>query len=130
MPFMQSLCRILLYQRKSKASTKVRLLNSVILLTLLYGIKCTDLLESHIRRLEVFLIRCIGIILGLSVREKKRITTRRNMAKQQKISSILLQRRLRLTGRLSKMSNNRLPKQLLVSASVGCKRNIGRQNRR
>ena len=71
----------------------VHLLNSVILPTLLYGLKCTVLLEPHVRRLEFFLIRCLQIILGILVMEQKRYTTIVDkMAKQHRILSILLQR--------------------------------------
>ena len=52
------------------------------------------------------------------------------MAKQQRISSILLQCRLHFLGHLSRMSNDRLPKQLLVSASVGGKCTAGGQKHR
>ena len=76
------------------------------------------------------MIRCLRIILGISVREQKRHTTIRKMAKQQRISSILVQRRLRFLRHLSRMSNDRLSKQLLVSAPVGGKRTAGRQKRR
>ena len=55
----QSLSRILWYQRKIKTNTKVRILNSMILPTLLYGLESTVLLESHVRRLESFMIRCL-----------------------------------------------------------------------
>ena len=51
-------------------------------------------------------------------------------AKQLRISSILLQSRLRFLGHLSRMSNDRLSKQLLVSTRVGCKRNVSGQKRR
>ena len=126
----QSLSRILWYQRKIKTSTKVRVLNSVILPTLLYGLESTVLLEPHVRRLESFIIRCLRIILGVSVRQKKRHTTIRKMAKQQRISSILTQRRLRFLGHLSRMPDERLPKQLLASGPVGGKRSAGGQKRR
>ena len=105
-------------------------MNSAILPTLLYSLECTVLLESHVRRLDSFLIRCLRIILGISVREQKCHTTIRKTAKQQRTSSILLQRRLRFLGHLSWMSNDRLPKQLLVSAPVGCKHNVDGQKRR
>ena len=52
----QSLSRTLWYQRKIKTSTKLRILNSVILPTLLYGLESTVLLEPHVRRLESFVI--------------------------------------------------------------------------
>ena len=94
----QSLSQIFWYQRKIKTSTKVRLLNSVILPTLLYCLECTVLLEPHVRRLESFLIRCLRIILGILVREQKCHAPIRKMAKQQRISSILLQHRLCFLG--------------------------------
>ena len=126
----QSLSRILWYQRKIQTRTKVRILNSVILPTLLYGLESTVLLEPHIRRLESLVIRCLRIILGILVREKKRHTTIRKMAKQLRVSSILAQRRLRFLGHLLRMPDERLPKQLLVSAPLGGKRRAGGQKRR
>ena len=126
----QSLSRILWYQRRIRTSTKVRILNSVILPTLLYGLESTVLLEPHVCRLESFVIRCLRIILGISIRQKKRHTTIRKMAKQQRVSTILAQRRLRFLGHLSQMPDHRLPKQLLVSAPVGGKRVVGGQKRR
>ena len=50
--------------------------------------------------------------------------------KRQGISSLLTQRRLRFLGHLSRMSEERLPKQLLVSAPVGGKHTAGGQKRR
>ena len=76
----QSLSQILLYQHKIKTSTKICLLNNVILPTLMYGLEGTVHLEPHVRRLESFLIRCLRTILGISVREEKRHTTIRKIA--------------------------------------------------
>ena len=120
----QSLSRILWHQRKIQTRTKVRVFNNVILPTLLYGLESSVLLEPFVRHLESFLVHCLRIILGISVRQKKRHTTIR------KISSILTQRHLRFLGHLSRMSEDRLPKQLLVSAPVGSKRTAGEQKRR
>ena len=126
----QSLSRILWHQRKIQTGTKVRVLNSVILSTLLYGLENSVPLEPSVCRLESFVVRCLRIILGISIRQKKRHTIICKMAKQQRISSILTQRHLRFLGHLSRMSEERLPKQLLVSAPVGGKRAAGGQKRR
>ena len=67
--------------------------------------------------------------IGISVREQKRHTTIDKIARQERISSILLQRRLRFLEHLSRMFNDCLPKQLFVSALVCCKRNGGVQKR-
>ena len=126
----QSLSRILWFQRRIHTRTKLRIFTSVILPTLLYGLECTVLLEPQVHRLESFQIRCLRIILGISIRDMKRNTTIRKLAKQQRISSILSQRRLRFLGHLSRMGDHRLPKQLLVSALVGGQRAPGGQKLR
>ena len=91
-------------KKKIQTCTKVRVLNSVILSTLLYGLESSVLLEPFVHRLESFVVRCLRIILGISVRQKKRHTTIRKMAKQQRISSLLTQHRLGFLGHLSRMS--------------------------
>ena len=124
-----SLSCILWCQWKNQTSTKVHILNSVILPTLLYGLESTVLLEPHARHLESFVIRCLWIILGVSVREKRH-TTMGKMAKQLRISSILSQHCVRFLRHLSRMPEDRLPWQLLVCAPVGGKRSTGGQKRR
>ena len=99
--------------------------NSVIFSTLLYGLESTVLLEPHVHRLESFVIHCLRIILGVSVKEKKHHTTTRKMAKQLRISSIFYQRCLHFLGYLSRIPEDWLPRQLLVCAPVGGKNSAG-----
>ena len=122
-----SLNRILWYQRKIKTHTKLRILNSVIIPTLLYGLECVVLLESQVQRLQGFVMRCLRIILRVSLWDRKRNTTIRKLAKQQRILSMFTQRRLRLLGHLARMDDGRLPKQLLVCAPVDGRRAVGGQ---
>ena len=75
------------------------------------------------------MICCLRIILGVSVREKKRHTTMYKMAKQPRISSILSQHHLCFLSHLSRMPKDWLPRQLLVCAPVGGKRSAGGQKR-
>ena len=84
----------------------------------MYGLESNVLLEPHVCHLESFVISCLWIILGVSVREKKCHTTMRTMAKQQRISSILSQRHLRFLGHLSMMPKDQLPRQFLMVGSV------------
>ena len=126
----QSLARTLWYQHRIQTTNKLRILNSVILPTLFHGLESTVLLQPHVRRLESFVIQCLRIILGFTVRQKKRHTTIRKMARQQRASSILVQRRLRFLGHLVRMPEERIPRQLLVYAPVGGKRAPGGQKRR
>ena len=118
-----------IYQFTILPTLQLRILNSVILPTLFYGLESTVLLQPHLHRLESFVIRCLRIILGLTVRQKKRHTTIRKMARQQRMSSILVQRHLRFLGHIVRMPKERLPRQLLVSAPVGGKRAPGGQKR-
>ena len=103
-PAFHSLSRIPWCQQNIQTSTKVCILRSVILPSLMYGLETTVLLEPHIHCLESFVINCLQIILGVSVRENKRHTTMHKMAKQPGISSILSQcRRLCFLVHLSRM---------------------------
>ena len=111
----QSLYRILWYQRRIQTSSNLRILNSFILPTLFYGLESTVLLQPHLHRLESFVIRCLRILLGLTVRQKKRHTTIRKMARQQRVSSILIQRRLRFLGHIVRM-----PEEPSKAASCVC----------
>ena len=84
----RSLCRILWYQRKLKTCTKLRSFNAVVLPTLLWLGEFV-LHEPQLHRLQGFVMRCLRIILAVSIRERKRHTTIRMMAKQRRLSSVL-----------------------------------------
>ena len=108
----RSLSRLLWYQKRIKTTTKLRIFNSVIVptLQLLYGLESVVLLEPHIHRLQSFIMHCLRIILRVSIWDKKRNTSIRKMAQQQRVSSIVSQRRLRLLGHIVRMDDHRLPK--------------------
>ena len=125
-----SLSCILWCQRKIQTDTKVCILNSVILPILLYGLESTLLLEPHVHHLESFVICCLRIILGVSVRKKKHHITMCKMAIQLRISSILSQCHLCFLGHLSRMPEDQLPRQLLVCAPVDGKCSARGQKRR
>ena len=77
--------------------------------------------HTPITSLAGFMMGCLSIMLGVSIREKKRHATIRRMAKQQKLSSVLSQCRFCFLGHISQMKDSRLPKQLLVCAPVDSK---------
>ena len=87
----QSLSHILGYQWKIKPCTKLHILNTFILPTLLYGLESTLLHEQKIQRPQSFVMRWLRIILGVSVKDMKCNTTLRKMAKQQRLFSVLMQ---------------------------------------
>ena len=122
-----SLKRRLWLQKRIKTVTKLRVFPSVIMPTLLYGLECTVLLEPEIHRIQSFVMRCLRIILSISIRDNKRNTSIRKAAKQQRVSSILSQRRLRFAGHLVRISGNRLPRKLLVCSLPFGRRSAGGQ---
>ena len=122
-----SLSRILWYQKKIRTQTKFRVFTSVVLPTLLYGTECVVLLEPQIHQLQSFIMRCLRIILSISVWDMKRHTTIRKLAHQHRLSSLLSSRHLRFLGHIVRMPDSRLPKQLLVCALTGGARSVGGQ---
>ena len=91
------------------------------------GLECTVLLEPEIHRIQSFVMRCLRIILSISIRDNKRNTSIRKAAKQQRVSSLLSQRRLRFAGHLVRISGNRLPCKLLVCSLPFGRRSVGGQ---
>ena len=71
----QSLSRLLWYQRKIRTSTKLRIFLSVVIPTLLYSLECAVVSQSQIGRLQSFVMRCLRIILRVSVQDCERNTT-------------------------------------------------------
>ncbi len=70
-----SLNRILWYQCKTKQQTKIRLFNSVTIVPVLtYGLESAALSMSHQNQLQSFTMRCLRIILGISLHEENRNT--------------------------------------------------------
>ena len=110
----QALNRMLWYQRKIKISTKLRIFLSVIIPTLLYSLECTVVSQPQVDHLQRFVMKCLRIILRISVRYQQRNTSIRKKAKIPHLSTLLLQRRLRFLGHLIRMDDECLPKQLLV----------------
>ena len=73
---------------------------------------------------------CVSYLNSLTVTQKKGHTTTSKMARQQRVSSTQLQRRLHFLGHILRMPGDRLPRQLLVSVSVFGKRATGGQTSR
>ena len=89
-----SLSRVLWYQRKVKRQTKIRLFNTVIVPVHMYGLECAALTVPQQNGMQSFVMRCLRIILGVSLQEEKRNTAIRKLAKQQRVSSVLMRKRL------------------------------------
>ena len=66
------LSRILWYKRKTKLATKLRVLKAAVLPTLLYGSETWAPTVSQLKQLQSFVMRCLRIILKVSVGDKLR----------------------------------------------------------
>ena len=126
----RSLCKVLWYQKSIKQSIKLRMFKAAIVPTLLYGSETWTPLSQHLKRLQSFVMRCLRIILGISVREKQRNTTVRSMARIETVETMIRKRRLRWLGHVARMKPDRIPRQLLVCKFDGGKRSVGGQKLR
>ena len=125
-----SLNHILWHQKKIRCTTKLSIFNFVVLSTLLYGLETAVFLEPQINRPQSFVMRCLHSILGVSLRDGQRDTSFRKIAHIQRVSSMLTQSRLHLLGHIMRMSEDRLPRQLLVCAPAHGRRSTGGQKLR
>ena len=66
----RSLSQILWNQRRIKSNTKFHMFKIVPLPCLLYDLQDAVLLEPHVLHLQVFVMRCLRILLGVSLREE------------------------------------------------------------
>ena len=80
--------RILRHQRKIKSTTKLSIIVSVVLSTLLYGLETAVLLELQIDSLQSF----VRSILEVSLWDEKKDNSIRKIAHLQRISTMLTQR--------------------------------------
>ena len=115
-----SLSHILWCQRKIHTSTKIHILNSVILSTLPYGLESTVLLEPHVRHPDH--PGCLGQGEEAPYHHAQDGKAAENI-------SILSKSRLLFLSHLSRMPEDQLPRQLLVCSPVGGKHSAGGQKR-
>ena len=119
-------CKLWL-QRRIKTRTKIGVFASVIIPTLLYGLKCAVLLEPEVHCLQSFVMCCLFTILSISTWDNKHNTSILKTARRQRVSTLLSQHRLQYAGHLAHMDDSRLPCKLMVSALSSGKRSAGGQ---
>ena len=111
--------------KELRQETKINLYRAVVLSTLLYGSESWVTYSHHIRILERFHQRCLRTILQLKWWDYVSDITVLERSKQTSIEALLLKRRLRWAGHVSRMNNNRLPKMVLFGELIEGHRNIG-----
>ena len=107
----RSLCKILWYQKSINQSIKLRMFKAAMTPTLLYGSKAWTPLSQHIKRLQSFCMRCLRIILGISVREKQRRGILMFGLRQAlTVETMIRKRRIRWLGHVARMEPHRIPR--------------------
>lgn len=93
--------------------TKLLVYNSIVLSTLLYASETWTSKKTDIKKLNSFHTKCLRSILKLTWKDKipnEEILKRSNMLS---IENIIRVKRLRWAGHLSRMSENRVPQQII-----------------
>ena len=116
--------------RKLTINTKMSVFQACVLSTLLYSSESWTLYASQEKKLNVFFMRCLRRILGISW--KDRITNNEVLARAKLPSmyTILRQRRLRWLGHVCRMEDGRIPKDILYGELSTGKRTVGRPHLR
>ena len=112
------------------STTKIAVYKACVLSTLLYGSEAWTTYSSQERKLQVFHLRCLRRILGLSWKDK---TTNNEVLSKASIPSmytLLRERRLRWLGHVHRMEDGRIPKDLLYGELSSGQRAKGRPHLR
>ena len=96
-----------------RLGTKIAVYTAVCIKTLLYGAETWTAYRRHIRQLEAFHIRSMQKILKLTWRDKIPHAEILRRAGTTTIETMLAQKQLRWTGHIIRMSDDRLPRQIL-----------------
>jgi len=87
--------------------------NACVISTLLYGSETWTTYARHERRLNIFHLRSIRRILGISWQDKIPNTEALSRAHLPSMYTLLRQRRLRWLGHVHRMEDGRIPKDIL-----------------
>ena len=102
--------------------TKVAVYRACVLTSLLYSSETWTLYKRHVRVLERFHQRCLRHILNIGWASKIPDTQVLETADVLSIEAVIHRHRLRWTGHLIRMKDNRIPKQMLYGELVNGKR--------
>ena len=111
---------------KLTTKTKIMIYQACVLSILLYGSETWSTYSKQEKRLNSFHQRCLRRILNIKWQDKITNMEVLRKAKIPSVFSILGNKRLRWLGHVSRMPNNRIPKQILFGELANGKRQIGR----
>ena len=116
--------------KRMSLATKMCFYRAFITPTLLYGCESWPTTKAQEDKLNVFHMRCLRRILGVSIRHRLRnehIVARCGI---QQVPALISLARMRWAGHLIRMGNERLPKKILFGALAEGKRGRGKPRKR
>ena len=117
-------------QHGIKLLTKIKVFKAVVLSNLLYGCETWTCYRRHIKELDKFHLRHLRSILGIKWQDKVTNIEVLERCQCTGIEVMIATAQLRWTGHIARMSDTRLPKQLLYGELSSGKRSQGGQRKR
>ena len=116
-----------IWKNKSlKCKTKIRLYESLVLSTALYGAETWPMTVANMKKLEAARHKWQRKILGITWRDKITNDTVSERTGMQKMEDILRRKRLRWLGHIYRMDENRISKQVLKWSPADGRKKSGR----
>ena len=111
-------------------ATKMCFYRAFIPPTLLYGCESWPTTKAQEDKLNVFHMRCLRRILGVSIRHRLRNEHIAARCGIQQVPALISLARMRWAGHLIRMGNERLPKKIVFGALAEGKRGRGKPRKR
>lgn len=116
--------------RQLTSNTKIAVYKACVISTLLYGSESWTTYATQERKLQVFHLRCLRRVLGISWQDKVTNNEVLDRAGIPSMYTLLRQRRLRWLGHVRRMEDGRIPKDLLYGELATGQRDKGRPHLR
>ena len=117
-------------RRGISQGTKLKVYMAMVLTVLLYACASWTVYSRHARKLNHFHTTCLRIILSIKWQDMIRDTELITRAGIASIHTLLQKAQVRWAGNVTRMPDDRLPKQLLYDKLSYGKRSVGGQNKR
>ena len=108
--------------RNITLNTKLAVYKAIVLPTLLYGSQAWVTYQRHILKIESFHLRCLRCIAGVRWQDRITNTEVLKLTNSKSIRGLISSNRLKWLGHVSRMTEVRIPKQLLFGELVEGKR--------
>ena len=117
-------------RRGISLETKLKVYRAVVLTTLLYGSETWTVYRRHDKQLNHFHLRCLRNLLHIHWQDKVPDSEVLKQANSLSITTTIHKAQLRWAGHVSRMPDDRIPKQLLYGELCHGKRSVGGQRKR